>query len=157
MKQLDIFDFTQEVKKLRLPKDKLITLEHEILNTIKHRPITTEELMNTYNLSRLQVRTHIKRIRQLKPGHTKIMNTRAEYMGKMFNAYSTQGDDLLFKRWKSSTITALENNPFVLEQMYSLLNELKAKVERPAEHQTKAQLNGSYKPHDVHYTDYKEK
>ena len=156
MKQLDIFDFTIEVKKQRLPKDKLITLEHDILNIIKHRPITTEELMDTFNLSRLQVRTHIKRIRLLKPGNTKIMNTRAEYNGKTLNAYSTNGDDLLFKRWVSSTKTALENNPFLLEKMYSTLNEIKDSLERPAEHQMKAQLNDSYKPHDVTYSDYKE-
>lgn len=157
MTQTTIFDYMAKINKERLPKDKLITLEHEILNMIKFRNISTEEIMEKYELSRVQVRNHIKRIRRLKPGNTMIMNVRVEFEGQLCYGYGVVGDDLLFKRWKSSTETAIKNNPFLLEKMYRHLNDMKALIDRPAEKQIKAQLNPSYKPHDVTYTSYEKK
>ena len=150
-KQIDIFELETSNE-----RSKLTTIEHNILNELKYRDISTEELMKTYNLERVEVRKAIKQIRRHKTGFTMIMNCQVVYDNKKCHGYSTNGNDLLFTRWKSSTETMLKNNPFVLEQCYQILNEIKKKFERPAEFQTKAQFT-NYKPHDVIYKSYEKK
>lgn len=153
-KQLDIFDLTKKAEKQgRLNVNLLSSMEHEILNTIKIKPLATEAIMDMWGLERVDVRKAIQRIRRLKPGHTMIMNARVKYQGKMCHGYSVDGNDLLFSRWLSSTETLLENNPMLLEQCYQHLNSIKDKLERPAENQIKAQLTDT-KPHDVKYHKY---
>lgn len=154
-KQLDIYDMTKELeKKKKVAKNELNTTEHEILNTIKVRPVATEAIMDTYGVDRIKVRQMIKRIRNHKIGHTIIQNCMVKYNGKMCHGYSVEGNDLLFARWKSSTETMLNNNPFLLEMAYAHLNRIKDKLDRPSEHQTKIPLTPHGKPHDVHYKDY---
>lgn len=153
--QMTIYDESIIEKKEPLQKNKLTTIEHEILNAIKMRPVATEAIMDTYNVSRADVRKMIKRIRLYKPGQTMVMNCRVKYNGKMCFGYSVDGEDYLYARWKSSTETLLANDPFKLESCFKKLNEIKSKIERPAEHQIKAPLTDGSRPHDVTYKDYK--
>lgn len=155
MKQIDIFEWLQDQKKqheaqtppkntVRLVKNELSTVEHEILNIIKERPLATEEIMDRYSLERVDVRTMIRRIRRYKPSHVMIMNVRVEYKGAMRYGYSSEGVDLLYKRWESATETALKNNPFLINAMYKTLNILEQKTQdlRVANGQSVVQFNG---------------
>ena len=143
-------------KKEKVLDNKLTTIEHEILNTIKLRPVSTEGIMETYDLERVDVRRMIQRIRRYKPGNTMVMNCRVEYRGKMCHGYSVEGNDVLFTRWLSSTKTLLANDPFKLEMCYAELNRIKETIERPSEKQTKIPLTPDAKPHDVTYRNYNE-
>ena len=153
VKQIDIYDWLKQQSETttakgkeskRLVRNELNTMEHEILALIISRPVATEELMELYDLERVEVRKHIKRIRRLKTGHAMIMNCQVVYNGKKRYGYSTQGDDLLYKRWVSATETALLNNPFLIRQMFAKLKSMEKPTDdlRLAQHQTKIKFNG---------------
>ena len=149
--QIDIYDWLKQQNEnaknkesKRLVRNELNTMEHEILALIVSRPVATEELMELYDLERVEVRKHIKRIRRLKTGHAMIMNCQVVYKGKKCYGYSTSGDDLLYKRWVSATETALLNNPFLISKMFKTLKGMEKPTDdlRLAQHQTKIKFNG---------------
>ena len=153
VKQIDIYDWLKQQSETttakgkaskRLVRNELNTMEHEILGLIVSRPVATEELMERYDLERVEVRKHIKRIRRLKTGHAMIMNCQVVYNGKKCYGYSTSGDDLLYKRWVSATKTALLNNPFLINKMFKTLKDMEKPTDdlRLAQNQTKMKFNG---------------
>lgn len=133
MEQLNIFDLVKATeKKGRITAQRLSSIENRVLDTLKLRDVSTQEIMDTYYLNDVQVRKVINNIRNRKSSDVIIGNVDdIKYCDRLVSGYSVKRDNgLAFKRLKSSIITHLHNNPYDLEKLYKVVNECKQHIER---------------------------
>jgi len=133
MKQLDMFELVIETEsKGRITAQRLTSIENRVLDILKQRDISTLEIMQTYGLSDVHVRKVINNIRNKKSSNVIVGNVSDLTFDnkRNLNGYSVKRDNNLgFLRLKSSIETHLRNNPFDLEKVYVLVNEMKSKIE----------------------------
>lgn len=132
MTQMSIFDLVKATeKKGRITAQRLSSIENRVLDTLKQRDLSTQEIMDYYDLSDIQVRKVINNIRNRKSSNVIVGNVDdIRYNGRIVSGYSVKRDNgLAYKRLASSIETHLTNNPYDLEKVYKLVNGLKRKIE----------------------------